>query len=110
MPKASHRIGAWRRPAEVTTGGGLPMLARTATDALRRLAEHVRQGQRVRRCHDGIMVEPPGGTVGCDVCGVLLDAAKTAAHDAWHRAEEERFDRLARAVRELIDLMRERRT
>jgi hypothetical protein len=56
------------------------------------------------------MVEPRGGTVGCDVCGVLLDAAKTAAHDAWHRAEEERFDRLARAVRELIDLMRERRT
>jgi hypothetical protein len=48
------------------------------------------------------MAEPPGGSVGCDMCGVLLDAAKTAAHDAWHRAEEERFDRLARAVRELI--------
>jgi hypothetical protein len=50
--------------------------------------------------------ELPGGSVGCDVCGVLLDAVKVAVHEAWHRAEQERFEGLTRAVRELTDLVR----
>jgi hypothetical protein len=50
--------------------------------------------------------ELPGGTVGCDVCGFLIDAAKAAAHDAWHRVEKERFEDLTQAVRELTDLVR----
>jgi hypothetical protein len=62
------------------------------------------------RCDDAAMAEPPGGTVGCDVCGLLLDAQKAAAHAAWHRAEEERFDRLTQAVLELVDLVRDRRS
>jgi hypothetical protein len=33
-------------------------------------------------------------TVGCDVCGPLLDAEKAATQAAWHRAEEERLDHL----------------
>jgi hypothetical protein len=49
--------------------------------------------------------ELPGGTVGCDVCGVLIDAAKAPAHDAWHPVENERFEDLTRAVRELTDLV-----
>ena len=51
-----------------------------------------------------------GGSVGCDVCAALLDPEKASAHDAWHRAEEERNDRLTRAVRELSDLIRDRPT
>jgi hypothetical protein len=52
------------------------------------------------RCHDSPMAEPetPGGTVGCDVCGVLLDATKVSAHESWHRVEEDRYDNLLRAV------------
>ena len=50
--------------------------------------------------------ERPGGSVGCDVCGVLIDAAKADVHDAWHRVEKERFEDLTRAVRELTDLVR----
>jgi hypothetical protein len=52
----------------------------------------------------------PGGTVGCDVCGTLTDAAKVTEHDAWHRAENDRFDRLVQEVRELSELVRDRRT
>jgi hypothetical protein len=54
--------------------------------------------------------ELPGGSTGCDVCGVLLDAAKVPVHDAWHRAEQERSEGLTRAVRELTDLVRESRS
>ncbi len=50
--------------------------------------------------------ERPGGSAGCDVCGVLIDAAKAGVHDAWHRAEKERFEDLTRAVRELTDVVR----
>jgi hypothetical protein len=50
--------------------------------------------------------ERPGGSVGCDVCGVLIDAAKAPAHDAWHRVEKERFEDLTQAVRELTDFVR----
>ena len=50
--------------------------------------------------------EVPGGTVGCDVCGVLLAADKVVAHRAWHRNEEERLDRLTRSVQELLDRLR----
>jgi hypothetical protein len=53
--------------------------------------------------------ELPGGSTGCDVCGVLLDAEKVAVHDAWHRAEMERSEGLTRAVRELTDLVRNSR-
>ena len=50
--------------------------------------------------------EAPGGTVGCDVCGILLAADKVTAHRAWHRSEEERLDRLTRSVEELLDQLR----
>jgi class 3 adenylate cyclase len=50
--------------------------------------------------------EAPGGTVGCDVCGILLAADKVAAHRAWHRKEEERLDRLVRLVQEVLDQLR----
>jgi hypothetical protein len=50
--------------------------------------------------------EAPGGSAGCDVCGILLAADKVAVHRAWHREEEERFDRLTRAVQELLDRLR----
>jgi hypothetical protein len=55
-----------------------------------------------------VLDERPGGSVGCDVCGVLLDAEKVSVHDAWHRAEEERFEHLAQALRELTNLIRNR--
>ena len=63
-----------------------------------------------RRCNDAVIAKLPGGRVGCDVCGLLLDAAKASTHEAWHRTEEERLDRLIRAVGELVDLARGRRT
>ncbi len=50
--------------------------------------------------------ERPGGSAGCDVCGVLIDAAKAGVHDAWHRLEKERLEDLTRAVRELTDVVR----
>jgi hypothetical protein len=57
--------------------------------------------------HDLVMTEEaPGGTVGCDVCGVLLAADKVEAHRAWHRTEEERCERLTRSVEELLDRVR----
>ena len=49
--------------------------------------------------------EAPGGTVGCDVCGLLLDEDRASAHRAWHRAEEERFQDLLRMIQELLDLL-----
>jgi hypothetical protein len=51
------------------------------------------------------MAEPPGGSVGCDVCAVLLDATKASVHDAWHRLEQERFDRFAQGLGELVALV-----
>ena len=54
------------------------------------------------------MTELPGGTVGCDVCGVLLDAASVSTHAAWHRLEQERFDELMRAITALADQGRAR--
>jgi hypothetical protein len=47
-----------------------------------------------------------GGSTGCDVCGILLDASKVAVHAAWHRADDERFERLAQALRELAGALR----
>jgi len=38
------------------------------------------------------------------------DAEKVSVHDAWHRVDEERFERLNQALRELLDLVRDRRT
>jgi len=60
------------------------------------------------RGDDEVMIkeETPGGTVGCDVCGILLAADKVEAHRAWHRTEVERFDRLTRQVQELVDQLR----
>ena len=57
--------------------------------------------------HDVVTTEEaPGGTVGCDVCGLLLAANKAAAHRAWHRSEDERLDRLTRSVEELLEQLR----
>ncbi len=56
--------------------------------------------------HDVVTTEAPGGTVGCDVCGLLLAADKAEAHRAWHRSEEERLDRLIRLVQDLLDQLR----
>jgi hypothetical protein len=50
-----------------------------------------------------ITEETPGGTVGCDVCGVLLVEDGVEVHRAWHRTEEERFELLNRSVQELFD-------
>jgi hypothetical protein len=55
------------------------------------------------------MTETPGGTVGCDVCGVLLDAGKVTLHSEWHRTEAERLEGLAQTLRELVAMVRERR-
>lgn len=51
------------------------------------------------------MTEVPGGTVGCDVCGVLLVAEQAALHNEWHRIENERLEGLARTLRELFDMV-----
>jgi hypothetical protein len=48
------------------------------------------------------MTELPGGTAGCDVCGVLLDAEKAPLHHAWHQTEDERLEGLAQTLRELL--------
>lgn len=54
--------------------------------------------------------ETTGGSSGCDVCGILVDAAKTAVHAEWHRADDERFERLAAALRDLAGALRVDRT
>jgi hypothetical protein len=56
------------------------------------------------------MTEVPGGSVGCDVCGVVLVADKVSLHNDWHRTEEERFQGLAETLRELIETVRDRRS
>lgn len=54
------------------------------------------------------MTEDPGGTVGCDVCGVLLVADKVSLHNEWHRTENERLEGLAQTLRELVEMVRNR--
>jgi hypothetical protein len=55
------------------------------------------------------MTEVPGGTVGCDVCGVLLVAEQAPLHNEWHRIENERLEGLARTLRELFDMVQKHR-
>ena len=55
------------------------------------------------------MTEIPSGTVGCDVCGVLLVAEQASLHNEWHRIENERLDGLARTLRELFDMVQKHR-
>lgn len=54
------------------------------------------------------MTEVPGGTVGCDVCGVLIVDDKESLHNEWHRAEDERLEGLAQTLRELVETVRDR--
>jgi hypothetical protein len=56
------------------------------------------------------MTEVPGGTVGCDVCGVLVAADKVSLHNEWHRTEDERLEGLAQTLRELVVMVRDRRS
>jgi hypothetical protein len=53
-----------------------------------------------------ITEEAPGGSVGCDVCGILLAADKVEAHRTWHDHEEERLDGLTRSVQEVLERLR----
>jgi hypothetical protein len=62
-----------------------------------------------RDCTRMDMNELPEGTAGRDVCGVLLDAAKVSLHNEWHRAEAERLEGLAQTLRELVEMVRNRR-
>jgi len=50
--------------------------------------------------------ETPGGTVGCDVCGLSLAAVKVSAHRAWHKAEEDRLNRLEESLQAIADQLR----
>jgi hypothetical protein len=52
------------------------------------------------------MTEDPGGTVGCDVCGVLLVADKVSLHNEWHRTENERLEGLSQTLREVVEMVR----
>jgi hypothetical protein len=45
------------------------------------------------------MTEDPGGSTGCDVCGVLLVADKVSLHNEWHRIENERLEGFAQTLR-----------
>jgi hypothetical protein len=56
------------------------------------------------------MTEVPGGTVGCDVCGVILVEDKASLHNEWHRAEDERLEGLAQTLRELVETLSDRRS
>ena len=56
------------------------------------------------------MTEDPGGSVGCDVCGVLLVADKVSLHNEWHRIENERLEGLAQTLRELVETVRDSRS
>ena len=53
--------------------------------------------------------EAPGGSVGCDVCGILLASNTAPAHRAWHRDEEQKLERLSRLVQELLEEVRGKR-
>jgi hypothetical protein len=50
--------------------------------------------------------EVPGGTVGCDVCGIDLAEEKLDSHRVWHQDQDTRLDQLIRAVEELIAELR----
>jgi hypothetical protein len=52
------------------------------------------------------MTEAPGGTVGCDVCGVMVVEDRVALHNEWHRTEEERLEGLPQTLRELVERVR----
>ena len=52
------------------------------------------------------MTDVPGGTVGCDVCGVLLVADKVSLHNEWHRTENERLVGLSQTLREVVEMVR----
>jgi len=56
------------------------------------------------------MTEDPGGTAGCDVCGVMVAADKVSLHNEWHRTEDERLEGLAQTLRELVETVQGRRT
>ena len=56
------------------------------------------------------MTEDPGGSAGCDVCGVLLVADKVSLHNEWHRIENERLEGLSQTLREVVEMVRGRRT
>jgi hypothetical protein len=56
------------------------------------------------------MTEDPGGTVGCDVCGVAVAVDKVSLHNEWHRTEDERLEGLAQTLRELVETVQGRRT
>ena len=58
--------------------------------------------------HAQSMTEVPGGTVGCDVCGVLVAGDQVSLHNEWHRTEDERFEGLAQTLRELVETVRNR--
>jgi hypothetical protein len=60
------------------------------------------------RRHAQSMTEVPGGTAGCDVCGVLIAADQVSLHNEWHRTEDERFEGLAQTLRELVETVRDR--
>jgi hypothetical protein len=64
----------------------------------------------VPRHHAQSMTEVPGGTVGCDVCGVIIVEDKASLHSEWHRAEDERLEGLAQTLRELVEKVGERRS
>lgn len=64
----------------------------------------------VPRRHAQSMTQVPGGTVGCDVCGVILVEDKVSLHNEWHRTEDERLEALAQTVRELSDKVADRRS
>ena len=51
--------------------------------------------------------DAPGGSTSCDVCGILLVSDREEVHRAWHRSEEERFDRLTRSIDELLAEVRD---
>ena len=55
------------------------------------------------------MTDVTGGTVGCDVCGVLLVADKVSLHNEWHRTENERLVGLSQTLREVVEMVRGRR-
>jgi hypothetical protein len=65
-----------------------------------RLTAHVPSGTLLA------MTEDPGGTVGCDVCGVLLVADKVSLHNEWHRTENERLEGLSQTLREVVEMVR----
>jgi hypothetical protein len=56
------------------------------------------------------MTEVPGGTVGCDVCGVIVVEDKASLHNEWHRAEDERLEGLTQTLRELVERLGDRRS